>query len=153
MAHKAAPLNAESFWWWQCSESVLDIEIPDPPASPSLINLNGFCGRKALFFLPGEDNWRGPLSKPFWNGLGLRFLRRFFVANYSKVMLFAMLLFGKIKTETTIFVNVCLRACVCVCVCAGVGEVCGGGGDQASGLRHAEFGPVAYIMFSLCYEV
>ena len=31
---------------------MLDIKIPDPPTSPSLINLNGFCGRKAeCFFL------------------------------------------------------------------------------------------------------
>ena len=51
MAHTAAHLNAESFWWWQCSEQVLDIKtIPDPPTSPSLISLNGFCGRKASCF-------------------------------------------------------------------------------------------------------
>ena len=31
---------------------MLDIKIPDPPTSPSLISLNGFCGRKAeCFFL------------------------------------------------------------------------------------------------------
>ena len=50
MAHTAAHLNAESIWWWQCNEWMLDIKkkyikIPDPPPSPSLINLNGLCGR------------------------------------------------------------------------------------------------------------
>ena len=30
---------------------MLDIKIPDPPASPSLTSLNGFCGRKAQCFL------------------------------------------------------------------------------------------------------
>ena len=30
---------------------MFDIKIPDPPTSPSLISLNGFCGRKAPFFL------------------------------------------------------------------------------------------------------
>ena len=29
---------------------MLDIKIPDPPTSPSLISLNGFCGRKAPCF-------------------------------------------------------------------------------------------------------
>ena len=28
-----------------------DIKISDPPTSPSLISLNGFCGRKAQCFL------------------------------------------------------------------------------------------------------
>ena len=53
MSHTAAHLNAESFWRWQCSESVLDLKIPDPPTSPSLTSLHGFCGRKApcLFLL------------------------------------------------------------------------------------------------------
>ena len=52
MAHTTADLNAKSFWWWQCSESVLDIKIPERPTSPSLISLNGFCGRKAQCLLP-----------------------------------------------------------------------------------------------------
>ena len=30
-------------------------KIPDPPTSPSLISLNGFCGRKAKCF-PTEQN-------------------------------------------------------------------------------------------------
>ena len=38
------PTLLQSFCWWQCSE-VLDVKIPDPPISPSLINLHGFCGR------------------------------------------------------------------------------------------------------------
>ena len=56
MAHTAAHLNAESFWWRQCSEQVLNIKIPDPPTSPSLITLNGFCGRKAPCFLPSASS-------------------------------------------------------------------------------------------------
>ena len=65
MAHTVAHLNAESVWWRQCSESVLDVRIPDPPppqththtythahTSLSLVSLNGFCGRKAPCFLP-----------------------------------------------------------------------------------------------------
>ena len=31
---------------------MLDVKIPDPPTSPSLISLNGFSGRKAPCFLP-----------------------------------------------------------------------------------------------------
>ena len=30
---------------------MLDIKLPDPPTSPFLISLNGFCGRKAPCFL------------------------------------------------------------------------------------------------------
>ena len=42
MAHTAANLNAESFW------VRVRYKIPDPP---SLLSLNGFCGRKAQCFL------------------------------------------------------------------------------------------------------
>ena len=57
MAHTAAYLNAESFWWWQCNKYVLD--TPPPSNSPSLISLNGFCGHKAQCFHFG-------LHKPVW---------------------------------------------------------------------------------------
>ena len=33
--------------------------IPDPPTSPSLISLNGFCGRKAQSFQAG-------IGEPVW---------------------------------------------------------------------------------------
>ena len=50
-AHTTAHLYAESFSWWQCGELVLGIKYMTPPTplptSPSLISLNGFCGRKA----------------------------------------------------------------------------------------------------------
>ena len=54
MPHTIAHLNAESFWWWQCNEMVLSIKFLTPPKKnptfPSLISLDGFCGRKAQCF-------------------------------------------------------------------------------------------------------
>ena len=40
---------------------MLDIKFPTPPASPSLISLNGFCGRKSPCFLS--------LLSLFWIGV------------------------------------------------------------------------------------
>ena len=50
MAHTSAHLNAESFWWWQCNEWVLDIRFVTPQL-PRPYYFNGFCGRKAKCFL------------------------------------------------------------------------------------------------------
>ena len=47
------------------------MKIPDPPTSPSLISLNGFCGRKAPCFLlmyvsvPRQRNRREARPSPY----------------------------------------------------------------------------------------
>ena len=48
---------------------MLDIKIPDPPTSPSLINRNGFCGRKAQrfsFFLGSGWARAGASASALW---------------------------------------------------------------------------------------
>ena len=44
---------------------MLDLKIPDPPTSPSLISLNGFRGRKAQCFLSVQGTVRVIESSEF----------------------------------------------------------------------------------------
>ena len=62
MAHTAAHLNANNILVVTVLREGIRYKIPDPPSSPSVISLSGFCGRKAPCFLPAE-----PSAIRFWS--------------------------------------------------------------------------------------
>ena len=82
---------------------MLDIKIPNPPTSPSLLSLNGFCGRKAqcFFFFP-EDSKIKPSSPT--------------VAVDLRVCLSALSRQSRVILPRADGVRVCVCMCVRVCV-------------------------------------